>query len=75
MGFRNVWLELDSSCVYHFISCGVVGTHAIALLVGVVRHMISKGDWNVEVSLVYQEANVHANKLAKHGHSLLVGGF
>ena len=72
-GFRNVWLELDPSYVYHFISHGVVDTHAAAPLVAAIRNMILEGDWNEEVSLVYREANVCANKLAKHGHFLLVG--
>ena len=69
---ENVWLELDSICVYHFISHGVVDTHATALLVDVVRIMISEGDWNVEVSLVFLEANFCANKLAKHDHPLCI---
>ena len=72
VGFRNVWLELDSSCVYHFISHGVVNTHAVAPLVGAIRILILEGDWNVEVSLVYCEANFCADKLVKHGHSLPV---
>ena len=55
-GFRNVWLKLDSSCVYHFISHGVVNTHAVALLVDAVRILISESDWNVEANLVYPKA-------------------
>ena len=35
--------------------------------------MISDEDWCVEVSLVYREANVCADRLAKHGHSLELG--
>ena len=59
-GFRNIWLELDSSCVFHL-------GHVYAPLLDALRKLITIEDWCVEVSLVYREANVCVDKLAKMG--------
>ena len=59
--------------MYRFVSFGVLDTHACAPLVDFVRKLTSDGDWCVEVNLVYHEANVRVDKLAKYEHSLKLG--
>ena len=59
--------------MYHFITLGVLDTHGRASLVDAIQKLISLIAWNVKVSLVFREANVCADKLAKHGHDLHMG--
>lgn len=72
-GIKNIWLEISSSHFYYFISHGVLDTHVYVSLVDAAGNMITKGDWNVEVSPLYREANVCADKLAKYGYTLHLG--
>ena len=67
------WVEVDSRCVFDFISLGVLGSHAHAPLIKALRRLMFEGNWNIEISHVYREANTCANKLAKHGHTLQLG--
>ena len=63
-------MDLDSNCVYQYVSHGILDTHALAPLVEAITKIILKDDWVVVLNLVYQEANICANKIAKHGHAL-----
>ena len=62
---KYVVLEIDSSCVMHYISNGVPNTHVYSPLVLTIRKLIDEQDWYVEMSQIYREANCFANKLAK----------
>ena len=73
MGIKQVILEIDSSCTFHYISYGVLDTHVYAPLVDTVRKMVANGDWSVEISQVYREVNCCADRLAKYGHGLPTG--
>ena len=52
---------------------GVPDSHGYSILVSTVRKLIGYGDWHVELSQVYREANCYADKLGKQGQRLLVG--
>ena len=72
-GFRNVVLELDSICVYHFISQGVKRSHMHASIVNAVRSFLEECDGNIENSHLYREANSCADGMAKQAHNLPLG--
>ena len=73
MGTKQVILEVDSSCIFHYISYGVPSTHVYAPLVDTIRNMMIDEDWNVQVCQVYREANYCADRLAKQCYKLPIG--
>ena len=56
MGFRNIWLETDSSSVYNLINQGATVTHTYSL-VDALRNLLNE-DWNIEFRHIFHEANM-----------------
>ena len=46
---RNLLVEVDSSCVFQFISQGVIGSYSHAPLINAIRELVSEGNWIVLV--------------------------
>ena len=61
MPYKNVCLELDSSCVCHLISQGGVDAHVYAPLVNAVRNLIEETNGRVVIRHVYREDDACAN--------------
>ena len=68
LDFRNIVLELDSICVYQYISQGVKETHMYAPIINAARKLMEDANNNIVIRHVYREANACADGLAKHGY-------
>ena len=69
MGVRNIVVETDSRCAFQMISTRVPESHACRTLVQAIGNLWEK-IWHIEVCLIYREANMCADSLAKAGHRL-----
>ena len=69
MGFRYVLLETNSSCVYHLVTNGVPDSHVCSFLVRAISNLL-KEEWQVELRIIFREANRCADCLAKFAHKL-----
>ncbi|MCH94217.1 ribonuclease H protein, partial [Trifolium medium] len=66
MGFRKVELNVDSETVVNAIRSGKLCSSVGVALAKEIRRLMA-GEWVVEVSNIYREANRCANALAKEG--------
>ena len=69
MGFRNVLVETNSSFAFSMVTLGMPESHICKSLLQAIRNLYDS-DWQVEFSLIYREANMCADSLAKVGHRL-----
>lgn len=63
MGFKNVWMEMDSKVVVEMVRRGCASCRPYFALVNEARFLLQK-DWSVKVSHAYREANFVADWLA-----------
>ena len=66
LAFRNVWIETDSPYVHQLLSQDNSIYNAYSSLVYAINRLRDQ-NWNVEIKLVYPEANMCVDRLAKHG--------
>ena len=67
-----MWIKTDSAYVHQLLSQDNSVHNAYSSLVYAINRLRNQ-NWNVEIKLVYREANMCADRLAKHGHSLPLG--
>ena len=56
LGYRQIVLKMDSSTVFGLIQQKVPSTHTYSSLIHTIQMFISD-EWNVEICLIYREAN------------------
>ena len=72
MAYQNVWIKTDSAYVHQLLSQDTSVYNAFYSIVSTINNLRER-NWNMEISLIYREANICAVMLAKFGHRLPLG--